>query len=171
MEPSRLISFIIPCYNGEDFAIGCIKSILAQKIPEPLQFEIILVDNNSTDGTVLKVKSTFGDRVKVVHQPIQGRSHARNLGFQNSKGKFLCFVDVDVELSQDWFLNCYEAIKKNPDWSIVSTIIKLKSIEDTWFERWRVSGPKVQYENSVLRMNRYSPCINTAATIMRRDLF
>ena len=92
------ISLIIPAYNEEKYISRCIQS--AQKHSSDL-FEIIVVDNNSTDKTS-EIAESFPD-VRVVHETEKGVTRARQRGFLESKGDILAFVDSDTYLNDEWF--------------------------------------------------------------------
>ena len=87
-------SVIIPVFNGEKFLERAIRSVLSQKLPA---FEVIVVDDGSTDGSA-EVAAAFGDLVKLVRQPHQDQSTARNTGVGIAAGDWLCFLDAD-----DWY--------------------------------------------------------------------
>lgn len=90
------ISIIIPIYNGEKWLMHAVQSVLQQtQFLEP--FEILLVDNNSTDNSK-QISEMFADIYSNIHylfQPEKGAGNARNLGIQNAKGKYLFFLDAD----------------------------------------------------------------------------
>lgn len=87
-----MISVIVPIYNSEDTIKRCIDSILDQKYED---YEVILVDDGSTDSTSQIVDSYKNDRVHVIHTPNLGVSHARNIGIRNSQGDWITFIDAD----------------------------------------------------------------------------
>jgi cellulose synthase/poly-beta-1,6-N-acetylglucosamine synthase-like glycosyltransferase len=91
--PSPLVSIIIPAYNEEKVIANCVKSILNSNYKN---FEIILVDDGSTDRT-LQVMRRYKNppRVQVMTQPNSGKAAALNTGFQRAKGEILFFVDAD----------------------------------------------------------------------------
>lgn len=98
-EWSLPLSVIIPAYNVEKYVIQCLQSVLGQKVYFP--FEVIVVDDGSTDTTVQLLEAFKEDqRVTVIHQKNQGLSAARNTGIACSKGQYLCFVDSDDELCE-----------------------------------------------------------------------
>jgi len=88
-----LVSIIVPAYNEEKVIGSCIESIQSSDYPN---FEIILVDDGSTDQT-LEVMRRFENppRVQVITQPNTGKASALNRGFQLAKGEILFFVDAD----------------------------------------------------------------------------
>lgn len=85
-------SVIIPVYNVEDCLEKCVASVLEQSFSD---YEIILVDDGSTDRSG-KIADEFGDfRIHVIHQENRGASGARNTGMAISSGKYIVFMDSD----------------------------------------------------------------------------
>lgn len=97
-ENVELLSIIVPVYNNKKYLKQCIDSILVQ---EYKNVEIILVNDGSTDGsgTICDEYQKIDKRVRVIHQKNQGCICARQKGLQNSKGKYIGFVDSD-----DWVM-------------------------------------------------------------------
>ena len=89
------VSAIIPNYNRETLVGETISNLLAQTLPP---FEIIVVDDGSTDQSVNVIRS-FGDKVKLIQQPNQGPGAARNAGLRIATGDFIQFQDSDDLLS------------------------------------------------------------------------
>lgn len=89
-------SFIIPVLNEEVYIKTTIESIKKQT---EAAYEIIVVDNGSTDKTA-EIARSLG--CKVVKETKRGISHARNKGAKVARGDILCFVDADGVLSEDW---------------------------------------------------------------------
>ena len=85
------VSVIIPTYNRDKFISDTINSVLEQTYKD---FEIIVVDDGSTDST-LKVLEQFGTKIKLIKQPNLERAVARNNGVKNSNGKYIAFLDSD----------------------------------------------------------------------------
>lgn len=98
-----LISIIIPAYNVEQYLTACLSSIEQQTHQN---FEVILIDDGSKDSTgeICDVIAAKDNRFKVIHQKNQGVSTARNVGIELAKGEYICFVDSDDELREN-FLN------------------------------------------------------------------
>lgn len=92
----KLISIIIPVYNIEKELEASIDSILKQTYKK---IEIILVNDGSTDKSLEKCVflATLDNRIKVINQPNQGVSQARNAGIKAANGYYICFIDGD-----DW---------------------------------------------------------------------
>lgn len=106
-----LISAIICTHNREQYLGAAIDSLLAQTLAQtPNQtsqrYEIIVVDNASTDSTANIVKARLeaaGDsRLRYIYEPKLGLSVARNTGASEAKGQILAYLDDDAEASQGW---------------------------------------------------------------------
>lgn len=98
---SMTISFCIPVYNVKEYLKPCIESIYAQKIT---QFEIICVDDCSTDGSyeiLLDLLAIYPELVVKRNETNRGVSYSRNQAIQMSRGKYVWFVDPDDMLVPD----------------------------------------------------------------------
>lgn len=91
------ISIIVPVYNTEQYFPRCLNSILSQSFTD---FELLLVDDGSTDGSgaICEAYADKDDRIRVFHKENGGVSSARNLGLDEAKGEWICFVDSDDEM-------------------------------------------------------------------------
>jgi len=96
-QSHHLVSIIIPVYNGGLFIKDAYKLLINQKVEA---FEIIFVDNNSTDNSVAQIKAIIKTdaRVFLYKESVQGASSTRNTGLRQAKGDFIYFFDVDDEL-------------------------------------------------------------------------
>ena len=125
MNHYPLISIIVPAYNVEKTLCRCIDSILNQNLQD---FEILLVDDGSTDNTP-EICDEYKDRdarVRVFHKPNGGVSSARNYGLGNANGKWIAFCDSDDFVYKDWLDN-FNA-KDNMRYDIVCQGIKIEYI-------------------------------------------
>ncbi len=96
-RPDPKVTFVIPALNVEDTIVQCLEAIFAQKTDMP--FEVILLDNGSTDRTVEIAK---GFDVWVFKRPGLSVAALRNLGAKLSKGDIIAYVDADCIISDDW---------------------------------------------------------------------
>lgn len=118
MESKKEIFFsvIIPAYNVDKYLMSCVQSVLQQNF---YNYEIILVDDGSMDGTRLVCDSLMqrNEQIKVKHKKNGGLSSARNTGIRLANGKYLIFLDGDDELSENALTNLHESITRwnNPD--------------------------------------------------------
>ncbi|MDP4292745.1 MAG: glycosyltransferase family A protein [Bacteroidota bacterium] len=100
MDAKNGVSVIIPCYNSGKHLKATIESVLKQTYPN---FEIIIVDDGSTDKATLKFLSTLpAARIIVYHKGHEGVSAARNYGIQYSTGDFILPLDADDLIAEDY---------------------------------------------------------------------
>lgn len=96
------LSIIVPAYNAVNYLEACIDSIMASTYQD---FEILLVDDGSTDGTSVLCDQLAEryNKIKVFHTENRGLSMARNLGIEQAKGKYIGFVDSDDLIASDMY--------------------------------------------------------------------
>jgi hypothetical protein len=92
MSPAPLISIVMPAYNAERYIGAAIDSVLAQTWPN---WELIVVDDGSTDRTAEIVRAYGDPRITLLQQANHGIGHARNTALEAVRGTFLCFLDSD----------------------------------------------------------------------------
>ncbi|HSX30121.1 MAG TPA: glycosyltransferase family 2 protein [Candidatus Saccharimonadales bacterium] len=91
------VSVVIPAYNEEQHIAACLEAIACQTVRP---FEVIVVDNNSTDSTVaIAHRYPF---VTIVHEPRQGVMYARDAGFNAARGQVIGRIDGDSIVASDW---------------------------------------------------------------------
>ena len=105
MNPPPEFSVVIPTYNRLEFLKEALASVAAQTFTD---YEIIVVDDGSNDGTTDYLASLVG-RVTVLRQENRGPSAARNLGARHSSGRYIAFLDSD-DLWLPWTLATYNAL-------------------------------------------------------------
>jgi glycosyltransferase involved in cell wall biosynthesis len=158
------VSVIVPVYNSESFVQKCINALLIQSIPAE-NYEIIFVDNGSTDNTC-DVISNY-ERVKLLHEhEIQSSYAARNRGIAEAKGDIIAFADADTIPNPDWLRNGIECMKRS-DADLVGGCVKF------------IFSPKrtaAEYYDSFLHMQnkRLIEIRGVAATanlFVKRDVF
>lgn len=93
LSPCPLVSFLISTHNRRDILLGSLGHVLANGLPED-QFEIIVVDNASTDGTALAVAGEF-PMVRVIHKSQNHGSCAKNYALEEAGGQYVIFLDDD----------------------------------------------------------------------------
>lgn len=94
------VSIIVPVYNAEKGIRRCVDSILGQEFTD---FELLLVDDGSTDGSpaILDAYAAADQRVTVIHKPNSGVSATRNLALGKAKGTYIQFLDADDWITED----------------------------------------------------------------------
>ena len=121
---SDLISIIVPVYNVEKYLSRCVESLIAQTYRE---IEIILVDDGSKDnsGKLSDEWVKKDSRIQVVHKKNGGLASARNAGLQHVNGQYICFVDSDDWVHEQYVEMQYNALKKyHADISVCSHSIE-----------------------------------------------
>ncbi len=93
-EMEYKVSAVIPAYNREKTIRRCIDSVIAQTYPV---FEIIVVDDGSTDQTLAVIKQEYGSAVRIIRQNHKGAQAARNAGIRAARGEYVAFLDSDDE--------------------------------------------------------------------------
>ena len=114
--PSPTISLIIPAYNEEGYLPACLEGVMANVAGKAA--EIIVVDNNSTDGTKQVVENYPG--VTYVFEPDKGITRARQRGFLASSGDILAYVDADTHPPAGWIEQIREQFGARPDLACLS---------------------------------------------------
>lgn len=117
---SKLITIIVPVYNGENTLRRCVKSILSQTYKD---WECILVNDGSTDrtGEICECIAASDSRFRVIHQANSGPNAARNQGIEAARGEFLIFPDADDEFfSEDTFESNLQFLLDNHEIDIVT---------------------------------------------------
>ncbi len=123
------ISVIIVNYNGEKYLKNCINSLLNQTINN---FEIIVVDNNSTDYSVDYLKNINDEKIKTLFlDKNYGFGVGNNRGFEIAKGKFIVILNNDTEVKEDFLENLIKPFKKDERIGMVAPLILFKYSPDT----------------------------------------
>ena len=112
--PLPKLSVILPTFDRADSLKQALGALLRQSAA-PSSYEIIVVDNNSTDGTAAVVAGFDGRRVRRVFEPRQGLSYARNTGLAAARGGIVAFTDDDVEVAPDWVDTIVTSLARRAD--------------------------------------------------------
>ena len=106
------VSVIVPVYNGEKFIEECIKNVLNQTLEE---FELIIINDGSTDNTldICKRNSEIDKKIRIINQENEGVSSARNKGIEQSNGEYICFVDCDDKIEDNYLEELYNTCEEN----------------------------------------------------------
>jgi lipopolysaccharide/colanic/teichoic acid biosynthesis glycosyltransferase/glycosyltransferase involved in cell wall biosynthesis len=157
-----MISIVIPVRNGEKTIEACLRGVLNQQgIDTP--YEVIVVDDGSTDHTVRLVKAMD---VCLVQQPGTGRSAARNNGAQHAQGDILAFTDADCEPGVYWLKDLTAPLQ---DPSVVGVKGAYLSRQRSLVARF----VQVEHESKYDRLRRYEfiDFVDTYSAAYRRDVF
>lgn len=154
MEP--LISIIMPVYNQKKYLKASVDSVIAQTFE---QFELILVDDGSTDGSsaLCTAAAENDSRIRVIRKRNGGVSSARNAGLCAARGVYIGFVDADDLIEKDYYEKMYHTAKEN-DCDLVSSsyykmrdgdLVKNES-DHAWFDEVNMKLDREQILSAVL---------------------
>ncbi|MGB7730546.1 MAG: glycosyltransferase family A protein, partial [Candidatus Acidiferrum sp.] len=103
------VSVIIPTYERAEKVQRAIESVLGQTVTD---FEVIVVDDGSSDGTGNVLAEKFGDRIRYYAQTNQGVSVTRNRGVQEARGEWVAFLDSDDLWEKDKLESQLDALER-----------------------------------------------------------
>ena len=106
-----MLSVIIPALNSASTISLTLSSVFSNRFPKEL-YEVVVVDNGSTDGTV-RVAERFP--VRICHCSDKGIGPPRNLGVRMAKGRIVCLTDSDCIVEEDWLAKIYSFFERHPD--------------------------------------------------------
>jgi pentatricopeptide repeat protein len=165
-----MISVIIPTYNRAEFLKEAIQSVLEQDYfrgnDTERHFEIIVVDDGSTDSTKSAVRS-FACDIRYVYQENRGVSAARNVGLQYAKGDFIAYLDSD---------DFWKSDKIGVQMSLMNTVprVMMCYTEETWIRNGAFVNPKKRHKKYSGRIfDKVLPLclISLSSALFRREVF
>jgi glycosyltransferase involved in cell wall biosynthesis len=107
------ITVILCTYNRHQSLARALKSLAASELPESVKWEVLVVDNNSSDRTAQVVEDfcrQYPGRFRYVFEPWQGKSNALNTGIRESRSAILAFADDDATVERSWLWNLTSAL-------------------------------------------------------------
>ncbi|BDZ69401.1 glycosyltransferase family 2 protein [Methanobacterium ferruginis] len=170
----RNVTVIIPNYNGKHFLKECLKSLKNQNY----QFEVIIIDNASNDGSVNYIKENYPESTLIENKTNLGFGGAVNQGIKASNSEYILLLNNDVQLEVDAILNLLKCIKKDENIFAVSPkMIQYNDRDkmDDAGDEYTLLGltRRVGYGKSAEGYNRkreiFSAC--AGASIYRRNVF
>lgn len=168
MPLSPVLSVIIPVYNDPDGLRQTLSSLVDQH--DNPEFEILVVDNNSTDETPQVIEEFEREYPDIVYgyeeTDVQSSYAARNSGIENASGNILTFIDADVTVDDTWVADISEKFENSSvDYLGCNVEMYVPDGEDTIWARYDVSmGLPVQH---YLKAKRFAP---TCALAVRRNV-
>lgn len=104
------VSIIVPAYNASNYIVECLRSLVTQKTT--YSYEIIVINDGSTDDTLERIKSVKCEKIKIIDKPNGGISSARNAGITNAYGEYLIFCDADDYMDERAIQHLIERAEK-----------------------------------------------------------
>jgi glycosyltransferase involved in cell wall biosynthesis len=161
MASSPLFSVIIPTYNRANFIGDTIKSIQDQQFQD---FEVIIVDDGSSDNTEEVVAEIHEPRLRYIKIKNSERAVARNTGGLNAAGQYVTFLDSDDQLKPDHLLTASQFIAEQPA-EVFSQGYEVVHPDKSVIHKWsRLPNPV----NEKLLQGNYLSCLGV---FIRRDIF
>jgi glycosyltransferase involved in cell wall biosynthesis len=118
MSESPILTVFMPVYNAERYVGAAIRSVLDQTFTD---FEFLIVNDGSTDGTVEVLKSFEDPRIRIIHQENQGCYPARNRAIAEARGEYLANMDADDQILPTKFEKQIGYLEAHPEVVLVGT--------------------------------------------------
>ena len=110
------LSVVIISWKMKELLSNCLASLT--KYTSGLKYELILIDNNSQDGTIEMIESEYPDAKFIKNEKNNGVAPARNQGLELVEGKYVLILDADVELTENSFIQLYKLMEENPGYGV-----------------------------------------------------
>lgn len=154
------ISVIIPCYNSEETIQKCLQSVIEQTYKV---FEIIIIDDGSTDKTVFYIqdfisRNNTNENIILINQTNQGPSAARNVGLKIAQGCIIAFLDADDYWEINKMKTQIDFLRNHKDVYLCATAFGYKRIDE-----------KFQYKTISFKELLYKNYFSTPTVIIRRE--
>src|SRR5574344_1813753 len=122
------LTIIVPCYNSESYIDLCYKSIISQTYTD---YNVIFIDDCSTDKTLLKIKSYCGNNISYIENKVNsGAGFSRNYALKKVVTEYVTFIDSDDYYDADYIKDMMDTIINNKaDISICDIYLKYDSLE------------------------------------------
>jgi len=162
-NPKPSVSVIIPTYNRGWTLRAAVDSVLAQTYRD---FELIVVDDGSTDDTV-EILPSYGPDIQVLRQANAGVSAARNTGVRSAKGAFIAFLDSDDRWFPDKLGVQVDFFASHPEAVICQT-------EETWIRKGKRVNPKKVHQKPsghIFKASLALCLVSPSAVMLRKALF
>lgn len=168
-----MFSVIMPAYNAEKFIERSIKSVLDQTYAN---FELIVIDDGSTDGTKAQIETFTDDRVRYVYQKNSGVAAARNKGILESRGQYICFLDSDDEWMPGHLTLLNKLIEKYSGCGLYVTGYDIRLGNGEVIHKSQqilrsVVEEEFESDNGFDLLNKHGYFLNTNTVCCRRDVF
>lgn len=185
---TKMISVVVTTYNRAELLKGCLESLCQQDLDRS-QYEVIVVDNGSTDITHQVVQAfKYTGIIRYYFESQPGMNHARNLGLQSARGYYVAYIDDDALAAPNWLevaINLFAAEVPTPDCLGGPIFPFYTSSKPIWFEDkyeirrdWRAprylktgesfSGSNMIWQKKVLdSLNGFDPNVGVIGNTLR----
>ncbi|MDM1541805.1 glycosyltransferase family A protein [Empedobacter sp. 189-2] len=166
-----MFSVIIPLYNKEESILNTLNSVINQSYVE---FEVIIVNDGSTDNSLAIVQNFNDPRIKIIDKPNGGVSSARNRGVKEATKAWITFLDGDDLWDKDHLNEYYKAIISNPDLNWLFSGFTAKNKEKKYeyvYSKKGVLGNVFKDLVNGLKIHTSTVCVKKSLFIKYEDLF
>lgn len=163
-----MFSVVIPLYNKERYIASTLNSVLNQSFKD---FEVIIVNDGSTDRSVEVVKKFDDSRIRLVDQPNAGVSAARNKGIKEAKFDWVAFLDADDRWDVEFLSEIANAIKKYPNNLIFAggkAMVK-NGVVERYTNEFLPQYGQTGVVNLYQIMSKYNGPINSSNSVIRKQ--
>jgi Glycosyltransferases involved in cell wall biogenesis len=170
------VSVVICCYNGAKRILHCLEHLSKQRNID-FSWEILLIDNNSTDNTA-KIANDYWNSLYsevpliIIHEPRPGTMYARRTGIESANYRYLLYCDDDNWLNEDYVKTAFDIITSNGEIAVVGGhgILELESKENipAWLDKFKYSygaGPQGKVDGDTTHDK---GCLYTAGAMLDR---
>jgi glycosyltransferase involved in cell wall biosynthesis len=159
-----LFSIVIPVFNRCGPLEGALTSVFGQSCQD---FEILVVDDGSTDDPVAVLKRLGDDRVRFLEQDHKGGNAARNLGIDNARGKYVALLDSDDEFRPHHLATMRALLQGTTNTVAYAPVIVQRGPETTYVKPPRALGPDEEMASYLLRERGY---VSTSTTVLAAEV-
>lgn len=159
-------SVVIPLYNKAHYIENTIRSVLHQTCQD---FEVIVVDDGSSDDSLKLARKYESDRVRVIAQENQGVSVARNTGIENARGKFIAFLDADDAWQENYLATIQGLTDQYPESDIFVTAYTVDMGNGKLHYSTRLDSESGCLPSYWLTLAKGYDFVWTSATVIRRN--
>jgi len=158
-----LVSIIIPAYNAELYIETAINSILNQSHQH---FEIIIINDGSTDSTETVVNQFSDARIRIISQTNGGMSSARNAGLRAATGEFISFLDSDDYWLPKKLEKQVALLQDNPDLGFCSTQTRVETPDGEFVNDWLCPVINISIVHTI--MSKSASIAGSASSVLAR---
>lgn len=127
------VSVVVCTYNRASKLPDCLRSLLAMTVPEEVSWELVCVDNNSTDNTKRVIEDLARQSnipIRYVFEKHQGSSHAKNAGLKLAVGEIIAITDDDCIVDPEWLATIWKEFQADPTLDVVGGRVELYNKDD-----------------------------------------
>ncbi|MBD3380027.1 MAG: glycosyltransferase [Candidatus Omnitrophica bacterium] len=164
MNEQIFFSVIIPTYNRRPFLEKAVRSVLAQSYAG---FELLVVDDGSTDGSGDLLRSFEDPRIRIFSRQNRGVASARNTALKEASGDFVAFLDSDDWWKKNKLKRACDLIREHPEIHIFHT-------EEVWYRRGRLLNQKNKHKkpSGFVYLNALPLCcISISTAVVKKEVF